>query len=86
MCPLRLTCYFVGSGIFLTPARVLQGTKNVGASLLLWALGGLVSVCGLLVWLELGLSVPIRTIPGTNERKSVPRSGGEKNFVSIFLH
>ena len=71
----------IGSGIFVTPAKILQGTGSVGASLLLWAIGGLVSTCGLLVWLELGLSIPLRFIPGTGELKNVPRSGGEKNYV-----
>ena len=43
---------------------------------------------GVLCWIELGLSVPVQTIPGyltvsgNEEEKSVPRSGGEKNFVS----
>lgn len=51
----------------------------------MWTFGGLIATCGLLVWLELGLSVPLRLVevmPGRYERKSVPRSGGEKNYVS----
>jgi len=74
----------LGSGIFVTPIKVFNGTGSVGASLLFWTFGGLVATCGLLVWLELGLSVPFRiveTVPGTFERRSVPRSGGEKNYV-----
>ena len=45
-------------------------------------------MAGVLCWIELGLSVPVQTIPGyltvsgNEEEKSVPRSGGEKNFVS----
>ena len=74
-----------GSGIFTLPSKVLGGTGSVGPSLLLWTLGSIIAFCGLLVWLELGLSVPIRTIPGTDQRKSVPRSGGEKNFVRSLL-
>ena len=52
--------------------------------MLLWFFGGIVGTCGLLVWLELGLSLPIRVVqvmPGIFERTSVPRSGGEKNYV-----
>jgi hypothetical protein len=70
-----------GSGIYVAPAKVLIGTGSIGASLLLWTFGGLVHLCGLLVWLELGLSVPFRKVPGSTEKVSVPRSGGEKNFV-----
>ena len=67
---------------------VLKGTGSVGASLLLWSFGAVVSTCGLLVWLELGLSVPFRDVRvtpgphGTIEKKSVPQNGGEKNYVS----
>ena len=69
----------------MTPIKVFTGTESVGASLLLWTVGGLIGTCGLLVWLELGLSVPLRMVevmPGRFEKKSVPRSGGEKNYVS----
>jgi hypothetical protein len=80
----------LGSGIFVTPIKVFNGTGSVGASLLLWFFGGIVGTCGLLVWLELGLSVPLRVVqimPGIFERTSVPRSGGEKNYVrEVIVH
>ena len=75
-----------GSGIFVAPIKVLNGTGSIGASLLLWMVGGIISTCGLLVWLEFGLSVPFRDVqvaPGVFQRKSVPRSGGEKNYVTF---
>lgn len=74
----------------MSPVKVLVGTGSVGASLILWSFGAIVSTCGLLVWLELGLSVPFREVKvtpgphGTFERKSVPRNGGEKNYVSQY--
>ena len=77
-----------GSGIFTTPSIILGGTGSPAAAILLWAFGGLVTMTGVLCWIELGLSVPVQTIPGyltvsgNEEEKSVPRSGGEKNFVS----
>lgn len=40
----------IGSGIYVTPAKVLAGTGSVGGSLLFWAAGGIISICGLLVW------------------------------------
>jgi hypothetical protein len=70
----------IGSGIFVTPALILRGTGSVGASLLLWTLGAVTATSGLLVWLEFGLSVPRQRVRDGSKR-SVPRSGGEKNYV-----
>ena len=71
----------IGSGIFVTPSRILMGTGSVGTSLLFWAAGAVIATCGLLVWLELGLTLPLSIPPGGIEKKSVPRSGGEFNYV-----
>ena len=76
----NLTERITGSGIFVTPGKVLKGTGSVGISMILWAIGAVVCMCALLVWLEFGLSIP-REYVGGRER-GVPRSGGEKNFVS----
>lgn len=73
----------VGSGIFVSPAKVLRATGSMGASLCLWVFGGLFALSGVLVWLEFGLTIPRHTINGTE--RSVPRSGGEKNYVSQHL-
>ena len=81
-----------GSGIYVTPALVLRTTNSVGVSLLLWLLGALFGLCGVLVWLELGLSVPKfrlsdhslePTTDGEGPLESVPRNGGEKNYVYV---
>lgn len=87
-------CPKLGSGIFVTPAIVLNATGSVGVSLLLWTLGAVVGMSALLVWLELGLSVPKYELPsrelteageeGATMLQSVPRNGGEKNYVSLF--
>lgn len=63
----------IGSGIFLTPHRVLAGAGCVGGALLLWVLGAFISLCGLYVWLECGLSMPQRTIRGEDNPRGVPR-------------
>ena len=60
----------------------------------LWSLGAIFGLCGLLVWLELGLSIPKFQPPeqspgeeydaalvGDAALQNVPRSGGEKNYV-----
>jgi amino acid transporter len=75
----------IGSGIFLVPHRVLAGTGCVGGALLLWVLGATLSLCGLYVWLECGLSMPLRRIREDDELRGVPRSGGEKNFLEFMF-
>lgn len=74
----------IGSGIFATPSKTILGTGNIGPSLVMWVFGGLISLCGLNVWNEFGLTVPRRREPTSGEEKSVPRSGGEKNYVIRF--
>ncbi|OJA15856.1 hypothetical protein AZE42_12930, partial [Rhizopogon vesiculosus] len=57
----------IGTGIFSTPSSILSSVGSVGASLLLWVLGFLLSFCGLFIWLEFGTMFP--------------RSGGEKVYL-----
>lgn len=80
-----------GSGIYVAPAIVLQETGGVGPALLLWTLGAVLSMSGLLVFLELGLSLPKFQPPdapseppreGEKPLINMPRNGGAKNYVS----
>jgi amino acid transporter len=71
----------IGTGIFVTPIKILNATNSPGLSLLFWGVGGLLSICALLVYLEFGLSTPRRVVTG-GSKQAVPRSGGEKNYVS----
>ncbi len=49
----------IGSGIFLTPALILrQAGGSVGASLMVWTLGGLLSLLGALTYAELAAANP----------------------------
>jgi hypothetical protein len=59
----------------------MQGTSSVGISLILWVLGGLVAMAGVLVFAEFGLTVPRVQVEGQGDKESVPRNGGEKNYV-----
>jgi hypothetical protein len=61
----------IGFGIFVAAALILKGTGSIGASLLLWTAGAVISTFGVLVWLELGLSVPRQRIRD-GSKKSVP--------------
>jgi len=57
----------IGTGIFSTPSLILSSVNSIGASLMLWILGFVLSFCGLFVWLEFGTMIP--------------RSGGEKVYL-----
>ena len=90
MLPCADAVFIKGSGIFVTPAIILRATNSVGISMILWALGAIFGMCGLLVWLELGLSIPKfqsldqtadQHVDGEGAFESVPRNGGEKNYV-----
>lgn len=50
---------------------VVDITKSVGASLILWAGGLILSISGLLIWLEFGCMIP--------------RSGGEKVYLEAVF-
>ncbi|KAL8924119.1 MAG: hypothetical protein Q9208_004256 [Pyrenodesmia sp. 3 TL-2023] len=83
----------IGSGIYVTPAIVLRATNSVGISLFLWTFGAVFGISGLLVWLELGMSIPKFQPPdegtdslqnGERPFENVPRSGGEKNYLEYI--
>jgi solute carrier family 7 (L-type amino acid transporter), member 9/15 len=65
--PLLSVGRIIGTGIFATPSSILGSVGSIGASLLLWVLGFLLSFCGLFIWLEFGTMYP--------------RSGGEKVYL-----
>lgn len=63
----------IGVGIFTTPSSITNSVGSVGAALLLWVLGLLLSYCGLFVWLGFGCMFP--------------RSGGEKVYLeAVYKH
>lgn len=59
----------IGSGIFATPGAILRSVGSPGLSLLLWIVGAIVAVCGLMVSLEFG--------------SMLPRSGGDKVYLEF---
>ncbi|KAI1859018.1 hypothetical protein JX265_010495 [Neoarthrinium moseri] len=63
----------IGTGIFSTPSGIFAATGSVGVSLMLWLIGGVLTFCGLSVFLEFGLAIPL--------------SGGEKNYLErVYRH
>ncbi|KAL5117335.1 hypothetical protein ACEQ8H_004780 [Pleosporales sp. CAS-2024a] len=51
----------VGTGIFSTPASILQGTGSVGLSLIFWTFGFFTSISSLAVYLEYAAYFPSRS-------------------------
>ena len=68
-----------GTGIFNSPGTVIRGTQSVGVTLLFWLLGAINAVAVTLLYIEFGLTIPRYEIRGT--KVSVPRNGGELNYV-----
>ncbi|KAK8018700.1 hypothetical protein PG991_007890 [Apiospora marii] len=59
--------------VFSTPSSVFAATGSVGVAIMLWVIGGVLTFCGLSVFLEFGLAIP--------------RSGGEKNYLErVYRH
>ncbi|TQS35076.1 hypothetical protein Golomagni_04514 [Golovinomyces magnicellulatus] len=57
----------LGVGIYSIPSSVFNSVGSVGASILLWVVGCLISYCGLAVYLDLGTGIP--------------KSGGERVYL-----
>lgn len=62
----------VGTGVFTSLGFQLADIRSGFALLMLWAVGGVVAVCGAMTYAELGAAMP--------------RSGGEYNFLRRIYH
>lgn len=62
----------IGTGVFTTLGYQLLEIQSGFVLLMLWVIGGLVALCGALSYAELGASLP--------------RSGGEYNFLGKIYH
>jgi basic amino acid/polyamine antiporter, APA family len=62
----------VGTGVFTSLGYQVVDIPSGPALMLVWALGGLLALCGALCYAELG--------------GALPRSGGEYHFISVLYH
>jgi APA family basic amino acid/polyamine antiporter len=62
----------VGTGVFTSLGFQLNGTSNIVTIMILWILGGVIALCGALVYSELVAAMP--------------RSGGEYHYLSKIYH
>ena len=65
----------------MTPSTIIRGTNSVAVALIFWIVGCLITFMAISVYLELGLSIPKYNLRRSNTMVSVPRSGGELNYV-----
>lgn len=73
-----------GSGIFNSSSVIFYNTQSIGVSLLIWLYGMVMAISGLILYIELGLTVPRWRLPNGIEM-STPRSGAELVYVSAPL-
>ena len=62
----------IGTGVFTSLGFQLLDIRSGFALLMLWAIGGLIALCGAMTYAELGAAMP--------------RSGGEYNFLTRIYH
>lgn len=71
-CVALVASTMVGTGVYTSLGFQLQDLRSGFSILLLWALGGLISLCGALSYAELA--------------SRIPRSGGEYTYLSEIYH
>ncbi|KAK4185802.1 putative high-affinity methionine permease [Podospora australis] len=74
----------IGSGIFNSSSVIFYNTQSIGIALLLWLCGVCVALSGIILYIELGLTVPRWQRPD-GVKISTPRSGGELPYLNYFL-
>lgn len=61
----------LGTGVFATSSTIYTLCNSIGLSLIMWAIGAIISLAGLYVYMEFGTSIP--------------KNGGEKNYLEYVF-
>lgn len=61
----------LGTGVFAVSSTIYTLSGSIGLALILWAVGALIALAGLYVYMEFGTAIP--------------RNGGEKNYLEAIF-
>ncbi|OCK76766.1 hypothetical protein K432DRAFT_305642 [Lepidopterella palustris CBS 459.81] len=75
----------IGIGVFNSASVVFPNTQSVGLSLILWVCGAIFALAGVIVYIELGLTIPRWPFGPNGEKISTPRSGDALNYFNYML-
>lgn len=74
----------IGSGIFNATSVIFYNTQSIGIGLLLWFCGAALALSGVILYIELGLSIPRWPQPDGTVIATI-RSGGELPYLNHFM-
>ncbi|KAK7421252.1 hypothetical protein QQZ08_010029 [Neonectria magnoliae] len=74
----------IGTGIFETPTHVLKEAPSIGLGLMFWLIGSVATLCGSLVCVEYGLTIPRYSLEGGRDG-CIPCNGGELNYLQYLI-
>ncbi|CAG8449109.1 766_t:CDS:2, partial [Dentiscutata heterogama] len=72
--------HIIGAGIFITPSNVWRLVQSPGSALMLWIVGGLISLFGSMIYVELGSRFP----EGSGEQKYLEETFDINRIAHIF--
>ncbi|CCF56060.1 hypothetical protein KAFR_0A06250 [Kazachstania africana CBS 2517] len=61
----------LGTGVFSTSSTIYTQCGSIGLALIMWAVGGIIALAGLYVYMEFGTALP--------------KNGGEKNYLELIF-
>ncbi len=76
----------IGVGIFNSAFVMFTNIQSIGLSLVLWSIGAIMTLGGVFVFVELGLTIPRWPFGHNGEKRSAIRSGDGLNYVSVTSH
>ncbi|KAK0634057.1 amino acid permease-domain-containing protein [Immersiella caudata] len=75
----------IGSGVFNSSSVIYSNTQSIGVSIMIWLVGISMALSGVILYIELGLTVPRYRLGGSKEKTAVVRSGGELPYLNYFF-